>query len=196
VAWNAGLVPAFLFNLAGDPRVTRAMPSLGLRLRYLCVAAATVVLACCASVPSRHATTGSTSSQAMRHIPLALGQTSTGATPLEQPLPIYPPALRALHMPPQDVEVRLVVDAQGKVNAVHVPDESIAHPPRRQFIDAVHEAAMRWTFVPWRTRQWAADANGDAHSVGDHAQPFEVRYVFRFAMNGDVPVVDVRAATP
>ncbi|WP_236585219.1 energy transducer TonB [Dyella sp. EPa41] len=172
------------------------MPYIGLRLRHLCLAAATVVLACCASASPRHAGAGSASALAVRHIPLALGQTSTGATPREQPLPGYPPALRMLHLPPQDVEVRLAVDARGKVSEVHVPNEAQADPPHRLFIDAVREAAMRWTFVPWRTRQWAADANGEAHSVGDHAQPFEVGYVFRFAMNGDVPVVDVHAATP
>lgn len=132
----------------------------------------------------------------MRHVPLALGQTSTGATPLEQPLPVYPPALRALQKPPQEIEARLVVDAQGKVGEVRVMGEAQADPSHRQFIDAVREAAMRWTFVPWRTRQWAADANGDAHSVGDHAQAFEVGYLFRFAMNGDAPVVEARAMSP
>ncbi|RAO74700.1 hypothetical protein CA260_19785 [Dyella jiangningensis] len=129
----------------------------------------------------------------MRQVTLALGQTSTGATPLEQPVPVYPPSLQVLHMPPQDIEARLVVDAQGKVGEVRVKDEAQADPSHRQFIEAVRAAAMRWTFVPWRTQQWAADANGDAHSVGDHAQPFEVGYLFRFAMNGDAPVVEVRA---
>jgi len=115
---------------------------------------------------------------------------------MEQPLPVYPPALRAQHMPPQEIEARLVVDAQGKVGEVRVMGEAQADPSRRQFIDAVREAALRWTFVPWRTRQWAADANGDEHSVGDHAQPFEVGYLFRFAMNGDAPVVEERAMSP
>lgn len=173
---------------------------MGLRFRHLCraacVAAATFVLACCASATVPQVKAESSSAQAMRHVPLALGQTSTGATPLEQPLPVYPPALRALHKPPQEIEARLVVDAQGKVGEVHVIGEAQADPSHRQFIDAVREAAMRWTFVPWRTRQWAADANGDAHSVGDHAQPFEVGYLFRFAMNGDAPVVEARAMSP
>lgn len=132
----------------------------------------------------------------MRHIPLALGQTSTGATPIEQPLPIYPASLRTLQLPPQDIAVRLRVDAQGRVGEVRVADEATADVPHRLFIAAVRKAAMRWTFVPWRTWQWAADADGDAHSVADHARPFEVGYLFRFAMDGDVPVIEVHAAMP
>ncbi|MBV8158451.1 MAG: hypothetical protein JO278_12375 [Dyella sp.] len=129
-------------------------------------------------------------------MPLALGQTSTGATPLDHPSPIYPPALRASHLPPQEIEAWLVVDEQGKVSDVRVRGEAQAGSHRQPFIAAVREAALRWTFVPWRTHQWAADAHGDAHSVSDQAQPFEVGYLFRFAMNGDVPVVEVHASTP
>lgn len=162
-------------------------------LRAACIGAATALLACCAVAPSRP---GAASSQATRHVPLALGQTSTGATPLDHPSPNYPPGLIAWHLPPVEIEARLVVDEQGKVSDVRVRDGAEADPQQRPFIDAVRRAALRWTFVPWRTRQWAADANGDAHAVGDQAQPFEVAYLFRFAMNGDMPVVEVHATTP
>ncbi len=170
-------------------RVSHVLPA-------ACLAAATLVLACCAGAPPRPDAGGSTSSQRTRHIALSLGQTSTGATPLEQPLPIYPAVLRARHPPPREIEARLRVDEQGKVSEVRIRDEAQADPQQREFIGAVREAALRWTFVPWQARLWAADANGDAHSVGDQAQPFEVGYVFRFAMIGDAPVVEVHATTP
>lgn len=164
--------------------------------RAACVATSAVLLACCASTPSRPERADAASSRATLHIPLALGQTSTGATPLDHPSPIYPLALRASHLPSREIEARLVVDEQGKVSDVRVSGDAQADPNLHPFTDAVREAALRWTFVPWRTHQWAADAHGDAHSVGDQAQPFEVAYLFRFAMNGDVPVVEVHATTP
>lgn len=164
--------------------------------RAACAAASAALLACCAGTPSRPEPADAASPRATRHIPLALGQTSTGATPLDHPSPIYPPALQASHLPPQEIEAWLVVDEQGKVSDVRVSGEATAGSNLHQFTAAVREAALRWTFVPWRTHQWAADAHGDAHSVGDQAQPFEVGYLFRFVMNGDVPVVEVHASRP
>lgn len=165
-------------------------------LTAACAAALAFLLACCAGAPPRPGAVGAASSPGMRHIPLALGQTSTGATPLDHPSPIYPPALRAAHPPPLEIEAWLVVDGRGKVSDVRMRGAAQADPHLRPFVDAVREAAMRWTFVPWQTRQWAADTHGDAHSVGDQTRPFEVGYLFRFAMNGDAPAVEVRAATP
>jgi hypothetical protein len=152
------------------------------------------VLGACASAPSTSpagdASYRSVSKDGMRHYPLALGEVSTGAVPLDHPVPIYPSDLLAARLPPQEVEALLMVDANGRVSEVRMADEAQADPQRRLFMAAVRTAAMQWTFEPLRVAQWASDANGDTHDVGSEVRPFSLDYVFRFAWKDGKPVTE------
>ncbi|WP_266151057.1 hypothetical protein [Dyella halodurans] len=129
----------------------------------------------------------------MQHYQLALGEISAGATPLLHPAPVYPPALLAARLPPQEVEALLVVDTEGKVNDVRIADEAQADPQQRLFAQAVRTAAEQWTFEPLRISRWAADANGNPHEVDSEARPFSLHYVFHFAWKDGKPVTDASA---
>jgi hypothetical protein len=160
-----------------------------------------VLLAACATTPSSSfppanpPPEGEPASRAaaidqMRHYELALGETSMGAVPRGHSAPIYPAALLATRLPPQEVDAVLVVDAAGKVSEALMAGEAQADPQRRQFMAAVRAAAMQWTFEPFRVSQWAADANGNSHPVDSETRPFRVGYVFHFAWKDGKPVTD------
>lgn len=136
--------------------------------------------------------TSSVDAYGVRHIPLALGQTSTGGTLLQHPLPAYPPEWLAERMAPRDIVARLGVDADGHVSSVSIDDDGSADLVHQRLAAVVREAALHWTFVPMQARQWAADAHGEARDVGSQAQPFRTAYVFHFAWNGDAPTVSFR----
>ncbi len=165
---------------------------------------ACLLLAACATTPASSFPTpspppeGEPASRAaandgIRHYELALGETSTGAMPRDHPAPVYPAALLAARLPPQEVDALLVVDPAGKVSEVRMAGEDLADPLRRQFMTAVRAAAMRWTFEPLQVSQWAADANGNSHPVGTEARSFRVHYVFCFAWKDGKPVTDAIA---
>ncbi|RDI99250.1 hypothetical protein DVT68_10325 [Dyella solisilvae] len=126
----------------------------------------------------------------MQHIPLALGQASTGGDVPSHPLPVYPPTLVTARLPPQEIRARLMVDEQGKVAEVRIDGEPQADAQRRLFAAAVREAALQWIFMPLRTSRWAADAAGNAHDVDSGPQPFSVGYLFRFAWRDGRPLVE------
>ncbi|WP_232821108.1 hypothetical protein [Dyella sp. C11] len=160
-------------------------------------------LAGCASAPSpgvpHPMTEGDTSYRAvpsgdMAHYQLALGQISTGAVPWHHPAPIYPPALLDQRLPAHEVQAQLIVDEQGKVSEIRMPDEAQADPQARQFDAAVRAAAMQWTFEPLRISQWASDANGNTHEVSTEARPFSLDYVFLFTWKDGKPVTDASAS--
>ena len=167
------------------------------------LAAIATVLAGCATAPApapaRPSPQGDTSYRAvakdgMQHYQLAMGEISTGAVPSAHAAPIYPPALLSSGLPPVDVEVLLIVGAEGKVSEVRIADEAQVDPQGRLFADAVRAAAMQWTFEPLLISRWAADANGNEHRVDSDARPFSAAYVFRFAWKDGKPVTDASAA--
>lgn len=152
---------------------------------------ACALLTACASAPSSRPGERKSAPAGMQHQPLALGEISSGGVLHNHPAPIYPAALQATQLPPQEVQAQLLVDAAGKVSEVHMAGEAQADSNQRQFMAAVRAAAMQWTFEPLRVTQWAADASGNTHDVGSEAQPFSVVYVFRFAWKDGKPSIDI-----
>ena len=62
------------------------------------------------------------------------------------PLPEYPADQLAKHLPPQQVDVRMIVAADGKVSRVDPltpPDDTL-----RPFVEATRAALLRWEFAP------------------------------------------------
>lgn len=171
--------------------------------RRLGVLGLALALAGCAGTPAagppKPSTEGDTSYRAvakddLKHYQLALGQVASGATPLEHPTPVYPPALLGQRLQPQEVAARLIVDETGKVTEVRMVDEAQASPETRLFDEAVRAAAMQWVFAPLHVSQWAADADGNTHEVGSEERPFSMDYVFRFAWKDGKPVTDASAS--
>lgn len=166
----------------------------GCQHRLLLCAIVCTLLAACASVSPGAAGYHPVTRGPLQHYPLALGEITTGATPRTQPMPIYPPALLHARLAPLEVAARLIVDTEGKVSEVLIEGEDQADPQKRQFDEAVHAAAMQWTFEPLRVSQWAADANGNTHDVGSQARAFSLEYVFRFAWKDGKPATEARAS--
>jgi len=111
---------------------------------------------------------------------LAMGEVSSGGTPLQRVAPVYPAAQLASCPPPRDVPALLIVDQAGKVAEVRI-GEAPADAASRAFADAVRAAASQWQFNPLQINRWAADANGNSHVVDSRAEPFSLAYVFHFA---------------
>ena len=120
---------------------------------------------------------------------LALGDVSSGATPMQRVAPIYPAAQLATCPPPQEVSALLVVNQAGKVDEVRVSDEAQADASRHSFITAVRVAALQWQFSPLQINHWAADADGNTHVVDSQTRPFSLTYVFRFECHAGKPAV-------
>lgn len=125
---------------------------------------------------------------------LAMGEVSSGGTPMRRVAPIYPAAQLAVCPMPQEVSAVLIVDQAGKVSEVRVVDETKAHVDRRQFIAAVRVAARQWQFNPLQISHWAADAEGNSHVVDSETKPFSLDYVFRFECHDGKSVVSTSAA--
>jgi hypothetical protein len=111
---------------------------------------------------------------------LAMGEVSSGGTPLHRVTPVYPVDQLARCPPPQEVPALLIVDTAGKVVDVRMEGETAADAHRHAFADAVRAAALQWQFNPLQITRWAADADGNSHVVGSQAEPFSLAYVFRF----------------
>lgn len=101
------------------------------------------------------------------------------------PPPEYPPALLRAGLPPQEVRVRVVVDAQGRVARVDALDDT--RPPADAFLAAVRAALAHWRFEPFVVIQWGPgpDRDGDGEPegeqvVGQQARPFRFDMRFRF----------------
>lgn len=125
---------------------------------------------------------------------LALGEVSSGATPLQRVAPVYPPRMLASCPPPSEVSALLIIDRAGKVAEVRVAGEAQADASRRGFIAAVRTAASQWQFNPLQISHWAADADGNSQVVDSETRPFSLAYVFRFACHAGKSMVSSAAA--
>lgn len=125
---------------------------------------------------------------------LALGEVSSGATPIQRVAPIYPVDQLASCPAPQEVSALLVVNPAGKVDEVRVSDEAQADASRHQFITAARVAALQWQFSPLQINHWAADADGNTHVVDSQTRPFSLTYVFRFECHAGKPAVSADVA--
>lgn len=126
--------------------------------------------------------------------PLAMGEISSGGTPIERVAPLYPADQLAACPPPQEVPAVLSVDRQGKVGEVRVVDEARADASRRAFIGAVRVAALQWRFNPLLIDRWAADADGNSHVVDSETKAFSLHYVFRFECHAGKSIVSSASA--
>ena len=124
---------------------------------------------------------------------LAMGEISSGGTPIQRVAPIYPIDQLAACPVPQEVPALLIVDQAGKVSEVRVVDEAPADVNRRQLITATRVAALQWQFNPLQINHWAADADGDSHVVDSETKPFSLAYVFRFACHAGKATVSAAA---
>ena len=125
---------------------------------------------------------------------LALGEVSSGATPVQRVSPLYPPGQLTSCPSPQEVPVLLVIDDKGAVGEARVAGEAHADPARHAFIDAVRAAALQWKFNPLQINRWAADADGNSHVVDSETRPFSLTYVFRFECHAGKSTVSAAAA--
>lgn len=125
---------------------------------------------------------------------LAMGEISSGGTPIQRVAPLYPADQLAACPPPQEVPALLIVDRQGEVGEVRVVDEALADASRRAFIGAVRVAALQWRFNPLLINRWAADADGNSHVVDSETKPFSLHYVFRFECHAGKSIVSSASA--
>jgi len=165
-----------------------------------------LLLAACATAPHTQLPTPSATGEAswrevstpgMVRYPLALGEMSSGATPVQRVAPIYPTDQLTTCPPPQEVQALLIVDKAGKVSDVRgiVVDDWSATPSWQQFFAAVRTAALQWRFAPLQIEHWAADADGNSHVVDSETKPFSLGYVFRFECHDGKSAVSSSAAT-
>lgn len=127
---------------------------------------------------------------------LALGEVSSGATPIQRVSPVYPPSQLSVCPPPLEVPALLVIDGKGAVSEVRVTDGAQAGSARHAFIAAVRAAALQWKFSPLQIARWAADADGNSHVIDSQTRPFSLAYVFSFACHGGKSSVSAATAPP
>jgi len=161
------------------------------------------LLAACASQPAKltqpsyrgESSYRALSEQGMAHYQLALGATSSGAVPIDHPPPVYPKALLARCPPRVRLRALLIVGIDGKVDEVRLQDPSNQAGIDPAFAAAVRAAARQWRFEPLRITRWAADADGDSHTVETVSKPFSLPYEFSFACRDGKPRTGT-SATP
>jgi outer membrane biosynthesis protein TonB len=125
-----------------------------------------------------------------RHYQLTPAETTVSPAigPHNEP-PIYPAALLARELPPVTVRATLIVDAHGRVTAVHFAEHDRDDPVRAAFERAVRRATRQWTFEPLLIQHWKPTADGGAKVVRSEPMPFSQAYDFRFALRNGKPVV-------
>ncbi|OOG49626.1 hypothetical protein [Rhodanobacter sp. C01] len=124
---------------------------------------------------------------------LALGDVSTGATPVQRVMPVYPASQLATCLRRQEVQAQLSVDKAGMVSDVRRIVIDAAPPRWQQFFAAVRVAALQWRFTPLQIEHWAADADGNTHEVDSDTEPFRRIYVFHFECHAGQPSVSAEA---
>lgn len=119
----------------------------------------------------------------------------------DNPLPEYPPALLAEHLPLRSVRVRLIVDAEGRVVDAQTLDADAA-AAGDPFFGSVRAACAQWRFSPLieRTREpvQTADAEGTVwteYRDRERTLPFHLDYAFRFEQVDGKALAVTSAAT-
>jgi len=131
------------------------------------------------------------------HYQLALGEVSSGATPMQRVAPVYPPSMLQGCPPVVDITAQVIVDEQGRVTDVRPADAASRAPAVQPFLAATRTAAMRWVFSPLQVNHWSADAEGESHVVDSRTLPFSLDYAFRFSCHaGSAQVSQGDAVTP
>lgn len=121
-------------------------------------------------------------------------EVSNQPVPAENPAPLYPQSAIALRLPRVSVSAKVIVDEEGRVEAVRVATagDSAGHPP--EFDDVVRTAAMQWHFTPLTFTRWhdVKDAEGnviDSRPVSSERRPFSLDFDFFFELRDGKPVV-------
>lgn len=132
-------------------------------------------------------------SVAMSRLSLPMGDISSGGTAIERILPVYPKALLATCPALVEVQVRVDVNRDGRVEQVSGGgiDAAAATSLWHAYFLAARAAVMQWRFNPLRVTHWAADVDGRSHVVDRANEPFQRRYEFRFACHAGKSAVSV-----
>lgn len=114
------------------------------------------------------------------------------------PTPRYPEIAAGLRGEQIQVVVRLVIDAQGKVTAVH-PSTGAGQPRVAPFLASVTEACLQWRFTPLQARRTRVVPDGEVSGLPKvkvvtetETLPFSLDYRFTFS---DQVVVDALPTT-
>lgn len=88
----------------------------------------------------------------------------------ENPRPVYPAQLIALHLPPHTVSLRVTFDEEGSAWKVERSPiaESTDDPYRDAFETAVKETLMRWKVQPPRIRKFRDGPDSDGDGKADY----------------------------
>lgn len=119
------------------------------------------------------------------HYTLAPGDRAVQPILQKRVLPVYPPALVRTGAAPVMVVVQLVMDKDGKVEAVYPVSDTDHGPQHTLYEAAVEHAAMQWTFTPL----WVQHPNRDGTYL-QTTKPFSLWYTFRFAVVDGKPEVE------
>lgn len=119
------------------------------------------------------------------HYTLQPGDSAVKPVLDKQVSPVYPPTLVRPGAAPVTVVVQLVMDENGRVQAVHPQPGTADGPAHALFEAAVEQAVMQWTFTP----MWVRHPRGDG-TYEVTQKPFSLWYVFDFKMAGGKPVVE------
>ncbi|SEV90476.1 hypothetical protein SAMN04515660_0828 [Luteibacter sp. 329MFSha] len=114
-------------------------------------------------------------------------QHASGAQPVANDPPAYPPGWIAANLPPVTIRAKVIVDGAGKVTEVRDLDD-LGDPQHVAFFAATREAAMHWTYTPMTVVQDHEDARGN-FSTTRSTSPFSLDYAFRFELRDGKPVV-------
>ena len=113
---------------------------------------------------------------------------------IEQPAPEYPPGMIPLNLAEVTVHARIVVDANGKVTAVHIAHDAAVLAYPEAFDDSVRTTVNRWRYSPLQFLRWRDeyDAQGNlvnSRKVAVESKPFSLDYEFTFTLHNGKPVV-------
>lgn len=171
------------------------------RGRAWLASACTLAAAGCAHEPRHASVPSQTSVKVSAHVAPGTPRYEEGEdeisnrpSPIEFPAPVYPAAALALGLHRVEVGAKVIVDAEGKVSEVRIAEapDPATHPA--VFDDAVHEALLRWRYIPLTFRRFAEvkDEQGnvvDSRLVSSENRPFSLDYDFVFELRDGKPMV-------
>ncbi|MBN8887298.1 MAG: hypothetical protein J0I77_16365 [Rudaea sp.] len=121
-------------------------------------------------------------------------ESTTIPQPGDNPPPVYPPSMIALHLPLVMVKAKLIFGAQGTVEEVRIVPADPASPRPVEFDEAVRDAVRGWFYTPLTFTRWeeVKDAEGnivDSRPASIEKKPFSLDFDFRFELRDGKPVV-------
>ena len=113
---------------------------------------------------------------------------------VQNPPPAYPQAAIALGLHRVVVVAKVIVDTEGAVSEVRIAPAADPAARPAVFDDAVHEAMLRWHYIPLTFTRFeeVKDAQGnvvDSRPVSAERKPFSLDYEFVFELRDGKPFV-------